>query len=715
MTYWPANFIAWTRAAISRLCWGACALWIGLSNAAAQSPYVTTQLDPWVVGYSATLHGMVTPRGLSTTAWFEWGATTNYGFQSEPVDVGSGSSVVLVTNELTGLVPPVNCHYRLVASNSAGINYGADQMVSFGKRVWAGTNTPSGLSNVVAIAMGGSGLDSVGPVSISYNQIALKSDGQPVTWQIRGTRTQSTNWTFTSTNLPVPQSVSNVISVATGGHGYDFLSLKQDGSVEAWGFKSDMLTNYPQGLTNVIAIAVGESHAMTLRRDGTVATWWRRSTYGTNFPTVPENLSNIVAIAAGYNFCLALKDDGSVISWGAEDTVPSNATNVVALAAGNYNNSGMVLRGPDYAPSYFLRKDHSVIANTYLINLENTNNTGLLAGTNIALISAGGYAFDTADKSAALWPLIRATNTTPSPVSNITAIASIGYHTMCLAANGAPTATGQRASVYLNVGTVIRLAGWDPNGDLLTARILSLPTLGALYQCDDGRRGALIDTTNALVTDSINRVYYVPPTNQWSVSDSFQFIVNDGDADSSSANVNIYVIGGMPQIYMYMPWVRSMTGSNVVLDAWVVPNGSPAYACFQWGTSTNRELWTNSELFPIGGTSSSVPIETRIGSLQPMTRYYFDILATNPVGAVNSTVGSFVTPVDMRDFTVKQDHVFRARFYGGANSNLTMWASTDLTNWVQMPPLINVGNGQLEFQDSDTTNRPARFYQLRSP
>ena len=85
----------------------------------------------------AGLSGSVNPEGLATTAFFEYGidlsdrgpgsSTTLYD-QTTPVqDVGSDFTLHALTASLSGLVPNVTYHVRLVASNSAGTAAGPDQ------------------------------------------------------------------------------------------------------------------------------------------------------------------------------------------------------------------------------------------------------------------------------------------------------------------------------------------------------------------------------------------------------------------------------------------------------------------------------------------------------------------------------------------------------------------------------------------------------------
>jgi hypothetical protein len=94
-------------------------------------PTTTTGMSTKVTVSSATLNGNVNPNGLSTTYYFEWGATTSYGntIPSTPASAGSGTSGVHVSADITGLSPDTSYHYRLVAVSSAGTSYGSDKII----------------------------------------------------------------------------------------------------------------------------------------------------------------------------------------------------------------------------------------------------------------------------------------------------------------------------------------------------------------------------------------------------------------------------------------------------------------------------------------------------------------------------------------------------------------------------------------------------------
>ena len=75
---------------------------------------------------TAQLEGGVYPNGADTTYWWEYGTTTSYGQQTEATDIGSGVAPVSVADQLAGLSPGASYHYRLVAQNSYGTEYGYD-------------------------------------------------------------------------------------------------------------------------------------------------------------------------------------------------------------------------------------------------------------------------------------------------------------------------------------------------------------------------------------------------------------------------------------------------------------------------------------------------------------------------------------------------------------------------------------------------------------
>ena len=72
------------------------------------------------------LAGGVYPNGADTSYWWEYGPTTDYGQLTPATDIGSSTVPVAVSDSLIGLSPATTYHYRLVAQNQYGTEYGYD-------------------------------------------------------------------------------------------------------------------------------------------------------------------------------------------------------------------------------------------------------------------------------------------------------------------------------------------------------------------------------------------------------------------------------------------------------------------------------------------------------------------------------------------------------------------------------------------------------------
>jgi hypothetical protein len=99
-----------------------------LTAAFAQAaPTVTTGAPESVTTGSAAVTGTVNPGGAATTYQFEYGTSSSYGLQTPVVDAGSGTADVSAKATLTSLTNNTTYHYRLVATNAAGTERGADK------------------------------------------------------------------------------------------------------------------------------------------------------------------------------------------------------------------------------------------------------------------------------------------------------------------------------------------------------------------------------------------------------------------------------------------------------------------------------------------------------------------------------------------------------------------------------------------------------------
>lgn len=90
------------------------------------SPAAVTTAASSVNVTSATLNGLANSNGVVGTAWFEHGATTDYGLTTTPVALAASTTPAPVASPITGLTQGSTYHFRLVVQTSFGTAYGED-------------------------------------------------------------------------------------------------------------------------------------------------------------------------------------------------------------------------------------------------------------------------------------------------------------------------------------------------------------------------------------------------------------------------------------------------------------------------------------------------------------------------------------------------------------------------------------------------------------
>ena len=92
-----------------------------------QAPTTITQVATNISTITATLNGTVNPNYLPTTVTFEYGTSTSYGQTIPAVQSPiTGSNIVSVSADVTGLMPGTTYHFRVKSVNSIGTTYGSD-------------------------------------------------------------------------------------------------------------------------------------------------------------------------------------------------------------------------------------------------------------------------------------------------------------------------------------------------------------------------------------------------------------------------------------------------------------------------------------------------------------------------------------------------------------------------------------------------------------
>lgn len=141
---------------------------------------------------------------------------------------------------------------------------------------WGDEDVPAGLSNVTAIAVG------------EHHSLALKSDGTVYGWgenlcgQATGVATPNGPRNANGLVVYSGQVLSNVVAIAAGneyglfGIGCQYsLALRKDGTVVGWGAICGQPVTVPEGLSNVVAIAAGQTVCLAITTNAAVAERFR--------------------------------------------------------------------------------------------------------------------------------------------------------------------------------------------------------------------------------------------------------------------------------------------------------------------------------------------------------------------------------------------------------------------------------------------------------
>jgi hypothetical protein len=118
------------------------------------APIAVTNPATGITPTSARLNGTVTPNGLSTSWYFQYGTSSGYGSRTSSHSAGSGTSAVGVSASLSGLKAATVYHFRLVATNALGTTLGADQSFSTSTAPIVRTGPPRDVGVSTATATG---------------------------------------------------------------------------------------------------------------------------------------------------------------------------------------------------------------------------------------------------------------------------------------------------------------------------------------------------------------------------------------------------------------------------------------------------------------------------------------------------------------------------------------------------------------------------------
>jgi hypothetical protein len=209
------------------------------------------------------------------------------------------------------------------------------------------------------------------------------------------------------------------------------------------------------------------------------------------------------------------------------------------------------------------------VANAVVLWGDNTNGQAAPpAGlTNVSLVTSGNdsdfnLALEANGKVTGWGSNTQGQITVPAGLTNVAAIAAGSVFGLAIG-NQPPVASNATVAGYVNHDLAFALPAFSPDGSSLNYIVLSLPSVGMLYQYSNGAPGLPINTPGPSVSDSEGRIIFVPAPGAVGMPyATLDFMANDGFYNSSSSEITINV--GLPAAPQFtgMSWNPGIPGSE---------------------------------------------------------------------------------------------------------------------------------------------------------
>ncbi len=506
---------------------------------AIATPDVTVSAASLISPTNATLNGTVNPNGDFTTAYFQYGLTTNYGSFSATNLLAATNTTLAVSSLISNLGPATTYHYQLVAANSAGATNSAD--VSFTTAIAAPAVTTLAASGISA-------------TNATLNGAVNPNGAATAAYFLYGL---STNLTIP--NIPNPSFEANPF---TAYPGYAYLN---GGGITGWtlydagriGLNSTNDAPFadngaiPDG-ANVAFIQSSGNEAVTL---STILTGLiPGQTYQVTFR------ANCRASTGTPNPTWSLNGGAFIPFTAAPPVGGTNAyyTNSAAFSATS-TTATLTLRNQTSA-------DSAVLVDVFTMNQPGINTTMLIAlpATNVA--SSVSNALTSLSPGTTYYYQLIGTNSVGVTIGNLTSF------TTSIAAPAVTTlaASGISATNATFNGTV------NPNGAATTAYFeYGLTTNYGSFSATN----SLAATNTALaLSDSISNL--APATTY-----HFQLVAANAAGTTYSTDTSFTTAIAAPLATTLA--ASAISATNATLNGTVNPNGAATTAWFQYGSTTN--------------------------------------------------------------------------------------------------------------------------------
>lgn len=444
----------------------------GLSNAVAvaagEEHSLAVRPDGTVAAWGITnFHECSVPAGLSNVWAVAAGNAYSLALKTDGrlTAWGDGDVSTTMPAGLSNVVAVSGNRNNAIALRANGT------LVAWGDNLYGQTNVPAGLANVIAVAA-------------SMHSLVLKADGTVVAWG-HGTSGQTN----------IPPGLSNVIAVAVGNA--HSLALKSDGHVVAWGANTSYQCELPADLTNAVAIAARGHYSLAVRADGTVTVWGYT-------PQPPQGLTGVLAAAIGGEHVVALGTRAPALTRLRLDNgaaVTLNGTVVLGVSLQGYATEMLISESPAFAgaawvPYQPLRRivlSDGAGTKTVYVKARNAAAESATLQASIARVLPG-------DRVVLAWGLnANGQCNVPAGLSNVVALAAGSRrHSVALKADGTVAAWGYNLSGQCTVPPDLTDALAVAAGSVHSAALKADGTVRAWGDNADGQSTVPGDLTDAV-------------------------------------------------------------------------------------------------------------------------------------------------------------------------------------------------------------------------
>ena len=548
---------------------------------------------------------------------------------------GSGASPVGVSASVTGLSANTTYHFRIVAENTGGSSFGADQTFpTLPQPPMVATEAASSIAQTTA----------------TLNATVNPNGGEVTSCEFDYGTSEAYGKSVPCSSLPgsgsSPVAVSAVVVGLSADTSYHFriVAINSGGTSRGADQTFATLPDAPTVVTekaSSIAQTMASLNATVNPNGGSVSDC--KLEYGTS-PSYGSSVTCTPSPGSG----------GSAVAVSAAVTgLSANTTyhfRVVATNAGGTGTGGdRTFKTLPNPPTVVTGSGAPVAQTTATLNASVNPNSGEIGSCYFEYGETSSYGHRapcTASPGAGASPVAVSASVT-GLIKNTT------YHFRIVATNAGGTSPGTDQTFETAPGPPTVIAG-EPSALGQTSAVLNAeinPNGGVVTQCYfhyetlTAKPEVIITPCVGLPLSGKSPVKVSALAEGLSASTRYSFsleVINSFGEDAFAEGRTPFETLPGPEVVTGA--ASSVTPTSATLNALVNPNGGEVSSCeFEWGTSES----SGSKPIPCesqpGAGKEQVPVSAKLQGLSPNTKYFFRIVATNPGGTSKDTVGQTFT------------------------------------------------------------------------